>query len=128
MDLSQIPLFAAMAKRLQWLTDRQNVIAQNVTNANTPGYTGQDLKPLDFGKVLKGETADLQLAATDPQHIKTPQGAEAGSPDAKRIDSGKPISLEEQMMMLSETATDFNFTTALYQKQIALLKDAIGHS
>jgi hypothetical protein len=31
------------------------------------------------------------------------------------------------MMKLSETASDFSFITGLYQKQIALIKDAIGH-
>jgi len=123
MDLTQIPIFAEMAKRLQWLTARQNVIAENVANANTPGYTASDLKPLDFGKLLSGQQGPLQLAAADPAHLSAPATA---SGDFQTADGGSPVSLEQQMMLLSQTATDFNFTTALYQKQIALIKAAIG--
>ena len=32
------------------------------------------------------------------------------------------------MMKVSQTATDYAFTTSLYQKQIALIKHAIGAS
>jgi flagellar basal-body rod protein FlgB len=128
MDLTQIPLFAAMAKQLHWLTARHNVIAENVANANTPGYQAADLKPLDFAKVLAGETPNLQLATTDPQHLSAPTAGDTGpNSEFRRTESGHPVSLEQQMMALSQTASDFNFTTALYQKQIALIKDAIGH-
>jgi len=128
MDLTQIPIFAEMAKRLQWLTARQNVIAQNVANANTPGYTTSDLKPLDFAKLLNGQQTTLQLATADPAHLGAPpDAASAATGGFERADTGSPVALEEQMMLLSQTATDFNFTTALYQKQIALIKDAIGH-
>jgi len=128
MDLTQIPLFAEMAKRLQWLTARQNVISENVANANTPGYTTGDVKPLDFAKLLSGQQTPLQLATTDAAHLRTPAGADSGATgEFQRTDTGTPVSLEQQMMLLSQTASDFNFTTALYQKQIALIKDAIGH-
>ena len=128
MDLTQIPIFAEMAKRLQWLTARQDVIAENVANANTPGFKQGDLKPLDFSKLLSPQPgAPLQLATTDPQHLQAPADAASGPNGAfERVDSGAPVSLEQQMMMLSQTASDFNFTTALYQKQIALIKAAIG--
>jgi len=128
MDLTQIPLFAAMAKHLQWLTARQDVIAENVANANTPGFKGADLKPLDFTKVLAGEPQTLQLATTDPQHLSTPLPIEPGAgSNFERTPAAHPVSIEDQMMKLSETASDFSFITGLYQKQIALIKDAIGH-
>lgn len=130
MDLTQIPIFAEMAKRLQWLTARQNVISQNVANANTPGYTTSDLKPVDFAKLVSDQHSQLQLqlATAGPLHLGAPpDAASAASGGFERTDTGSPVSLEQQMMLLSETATDFNFTTALYQKQIALIKDAIGH-
>jgi flagellar basal-body rod protein FlgB len=128
MDLTQIPLFAAMAKRLQWLSARQSVIAENVANANTPGYHSADLKPQDFGKLLGASAGKLQLATTDPRHIAAAAGvqsAESADPAAK-VTSDKVVSLEEQMMKVSQNTSDFTFTTGLYQKQIALIKDAIG--
>ena len=38
MDLGDIPLFAMLKSRLGYLSDRQRVIAENVANADTPGY------------------------------------------------------------------------------------------
>lgn len=127
MDLTQIPIFAEMTKRLQWLTARQDVIAENVANANSPGYEAGDLKPLDFSKTLNEQQTPLQLATSDPRHLEAPSTSTSGpTGEFERTDTGAPVSLEQQMMVLSQTASDFNFTTALYQKQIALIKAAIG--
>ena len=39
MTLDDIPLFATLKSRLGYLADRQQVIAQNVANTDTPGFT-----------------------------------------------------------------------------------------
>jgi len=125
MDLTLIPLFKAMAKKLAWASARQTVLAENVANANTPGFGASDLKPVDFGKLLSGKgDGILRLASTSPAHITTPAG---GTPVAQRVATPGPIQLEDQMMKVSDTATDYAFTTSLYQKQIALIKEALGH-
>ena len=36
MDLSRLPLFEMMTKRLSWLGRRQEVLAENIANADTP--------------------------------------------------------------------------------------------
>src|SRR5487761_1715476 len=90
MDLSQVPLFAALSKRMAWLTERQTVLAQNVANADTPGYVAQDLPEPDFRKYLARSTAkvahDNALAAAVPQKPDNASG------------SGHPVSIEGQMM------------------------------
>ena len=127
MDLSQIPLFAAMAKRLGWLSARQGVIAENVANANTPGFRAADLKPLSFGKLLGSAGGKLQLVATEAAHITSAGGTVRAAETPTKVVSADPVSLEDQMMKVSQNAADFAFTTSLYQKQIALLKEALGH-
>jgi flagellar basal-body rod protein FlgB len=124
MDLTQIPIFKAMAKKLAWLSARQNVLAENVANANTPGFRAGDLKPLDFGKLLGGHGGTLTLASTAPGHIVTPAGG--GRADAQKVQTSGAVQLEDQMMKVSDTATTYAFTTSLYQKQIALIKVALG--
>jgi len=126
MDLAQIPLFKAMAKKLAWLGARQNLLAENVANINTPGFRPGDLKPIDFGKLVSGQTGGpLHLAATSPGHISTP--AARSKADTQKVESAGPAQVEDQMMKVSDTATQYAFTTSLYQKQIALLKTALGH-
>jgi len=39
MTLDDIPLFAMLRGRLGYLSERERLIAQNVANADTPGYT-----------------------------------------------------------------------------------------
>ena len=116
MDLAQIPLFKAMAKKLAWLGARQNLLAENVAN----------IKPIDFGKLVSGQAGGpLQLAATSLGHISI--SAAGGKANAQKVESAGPAQVEEQMMKVSDTATQYAFTTSLYQKQIALLKTALGH-
>src|ERR1700731_412316 len=84
MDLTQIPLFKAMAKKLAWLSARQSVLAENVANANTPGFRAGDLKPLDFGKLRGGHGGTLTLTSTAPGHIATSAGG-GGKADAQKL-------------------------------------------
>jgi flagellar basal-body rod protein FlgB len=126
MDLTQIPIFKAMAEKLTWLGGRQKVLAENVANLNTPGFHPSDLKPVDFGKLLSGDNAGpLRLVATSPGHIAAP--ANGAAADQQKVALQGPVQVEEQMMKVSDTATQYAFTTSLYQKQIALIKAALGH-
>lgn len=126
MDLSQIPLFKAMAQKLAWLGGRQTVLSENVANLNTPGFRPSDLKPIDFAKLLSGEqVGPLKLVATSPGHISTP--ASGDKVNAPKVELQGPVQVEDQMMKVSDTATQYAFTTSLYQKQIALIKEALGH-
>ena len=46
------PLLSMLRTRMTWLHQRQDVLSQNVANADTPGYVARDLKPLDFKDML----------------------------------------------------------------------------
>jgi len=130
MDLSRIPLFAAITKRMSWLGERQAVLAQNVANADTPGYAAKDVKAPDFSKLVAGTGHRLPMAATQPGHI-VPVSA-AGAFEAvtdsvsERSPNGNAVSVEEQMMKISDTNNDYALTTSLYKKQISLLQMALG--
>ena len=82
MSLPEIPLLGILRERMSWLSARQNVLSQNVANADTPGYSAVDLKPVDFEKVLQQSTqpAAFQggLVVTDPHHIATTPSTSSG--------------------------------------------------
>ena len=75
MTLDDIPLFATLKSRLGYLADRQQVIAQNVANTDTPGFTPSDLKPF----ALPGAPARAAAwrrsrpRCTSPMHMAAPQ-------------------------------------------------------
>jgi flagellar basal-body rod protein FlgB len=135
MDLGNLPLFSAISRKMNWLSERQKLLAQNVANVDTPKYKAVDLRPLDFRSELaqaQGQgQAQLQLASTDPSHLAAP-AADLSSDAAtfqegdERDISGNTVSIEDEMMKVSETTTDYELITNLYKKQIGLLKEAIG--
>jgi len=130
MDLRSIPLFEAMARRMSWLNERQTVLAENVANANTPGYDEKDLKEPNFKALLGGASSSVHLVATEPGHFTSPAGG--GLPGTTvttedRTLNGNGVSIEAQMMKVSENQADYALTTTLYQQNIALIKTALDN-
>lgn len=131
MDLTKLPLFSMMAKRLSWLGQRQQVLANNVANTDTPGYRARDLKDLSFKQMLGGEGGKLTMAATTPAHLSGP-GEKPAAHTVEKVDSheivvsGNSVSLEEEMMKVGKTMMDYQLTTNLYRKHILMIKTALG--
>ena len=48
MPISEIPIFSMLRTKMQWHQERQRVLAENVSNADTPNFRPRDLAPLKF--------------------------------------------------------------------------------
>ncbi len=129
MELSKIPLFAAFRSQLAWAVDRQHVLAQNVANADTPGYRPLDIKRPEFKDFLAKGRGPVKLAVTHPGHISAGPGGMPRSrwePDRSEVaPSGNAVDLEEQMLKVRDTAGTFNFILNLMRKQVQFLKLAV---
>ena len=132
MDYSGIPLFRAIAKRMAWLGERQQLLAQNVSNANTPGYVAQDLKPLSFRDMVAGGGMPRPgMAATAARHFAG-GGVQKAVFDvrpaaaAERTPSGNRVDIEREMMKVGETASDHRLATTLYRRHMAMIRAALG--
>jgi flagellar basal-body rod protein FlgB len=130
MDFSKIGLFKLLHDKMGWHTQRQQVLAQNIANADTPDYQGRDLKDFDFRHEMRNAVR-LQPAATTPGHLA---GTVVGGGDFKSnkktayetAPDGNAIVLEEQMMKVGKNAGDFQAITNLYRKQIGMFKTVLG--
>ena len=69
MDFNSIPLFQAVKKRLSWLGQRQEVLSQNISNADTPKYKAHDLKAYDFRDLVRRESTQIDMAVTQPNQM-----------------------------------------------------------
>ena len=71
MSIQNVPLMRAIAAKMIYLDKRQGVLAQNIANADTPGYRPQDLTKVDFGKVLEKVSGKQQvtLTTTSSEHV-----------------------------------------------------------
>jgi flagellar basal-body rod protein FlgB len=130
MDLTQIPLFAMLRGRLGYLSDRQQVISQNVANSDTPGFMPKDLTPFSFDTRMTAESAAAGPVMTDPRHMQPPGAKAAGG--AKRIVSrdsetrldGNSVVLEEEMMKLTDARMSYQAAISFYEHSLGLLKMA----
>jgi flagellar basal-body rod protein FlgB len=133
MGISDLQVVRAFREKLKFHGQRQQVLADNIANASTPGFLGSDLKTPDFFR-MAAERRDRVAASpvmTSPLHMaglvstrghfkeRTVDGYEV-TPD------GNGVVLEEQMMKLSQNQMDYQVATSLYQRSIAILKTAVG--
>lgn len=133
MNLAEIPLFAMLRGRLGYLSERQKVIAQNVANAETPGYVAQDLKP--FQAQVQAQAAasgPTRMAATQAGHM-TPRNERRGagaaykpvaSPGSETTLNGNAVVLEEEMMKMSDARMNYDAAIGFYQKSMGILRMA----
>ncbi len=135
MEVSNIPLLSMLKDRMAWLSQRQNILSQNVANADTPGYAARDLKPADFERALRNATSPNRfsgaLATDNPRHIAgtLPNAgafADVETADAEASPGGNSVSLEQEMIKVSDTQMQFRAATNLYAKAISMMKTAIG--
>ena len=138
MELTNLPVFGLIRQRMNWLNQRQEVIAQNVANADTPDYPSRDLKAFDFKNVIRQNRPKTQRVAvnlTKPTHIPGSQGQ--NSSPFKEIDVRRPyetaldgnqVVLEEQMIKMNETVTNHSLITQIYRKQLAMFKTVTRRS
>ena len=132
MNMPDMPLLSVLRERMSWLHHRQDVLSTNVANADTPGYVARDLRPQDFSSLLRGETRHgSALNSTDPRHITMRPGSTSRFEDVEAADSvanpnGNAVSLEQEMIKVSETQAEFQAAANLYAKAMTLMKTAIG--
>ena len=134
MTTTDIPLLGLLRERMSWLNARQNVLSQNVANADSPGYAAQDLKPMDFDAMMKRVAGgdSTALTVTDPRHIALSstdddQYAGADAPDTEAGPSGNTVSLESEMIKVSDTQAQYQAATSLYSKAMSMMRTAIGN-
>lgn len=130
MDLGDIPLFSMLRGRLGYLSQRQQVIAENVANSDTPRYRPEDLKPFSFSVQLAASQGASAPAATQRGHMVGTAGAAKAYKTFKTRDSettldGNSVVLEEEMLKMGESRTNYDAAISFYQRSLGLLKMAV---
>lgn len=133
MEFNSVPIMQMMTKKMSWLSRRTEVIAQNVSNSDTPRYKASDLKPVDFRELVDRE-AGPKGAAPRLTHARHMTGTRVTLPfdTKKEPDSfetsinGNDVSLEQQLTRLGQTQLSYQATTNLYRKHLDLFRIALG--
>jgi len=134
MVFGDIPLVGMLKQRMSWHQARQSVLAQNVANADTPGYRARDLSEPQTGSASR--TGGVVLMQTAAGHIG-PSGASAGasaggsfgqaqSRTFEITPQGNGVVLEEEVMRVSQNVMDYQMVSQLYSRGLGMLKTAIS--
>lgn len=132
MGLNQMPLFAALTEKMRWHQTRQGLLAENVANAETPGYRGKDLKAFAFDDHMRNLTvAQISTTATQPSHFSV-AGIDSDGFGPRKMNSfevtpeGNGVTLEDEMMKVTSNQMDYQAVTTLYTRSMRILRVALG--
>ena len=127
MAITDLPLVSMLKSKLQWHQARQKVLAENVANANTPGFKPLELKELGFAAAQSGA---LPMQQTSALHLAV--GFRPDAPETAKGQryetrpSGNAVNLEDEMLKVASNQADYQLATSLYQKSLSMLRVAAG--
>jgi flagellar basal-body rod protein FlgB len=117
-----------LQKSLDLRSSNQRVIAGNIANAETPGYSPARF---EFEQELKAAISGSNpgLAATNPRHfpvnsdnVSGVQGKIVRTPDNTGIGDSNGVSVDQEMIALSENQIMYETAAQLLKKKLSLLK------
>ena len=98
---------------LTYLSRRQEVIAANIANADTPGYRTMDIAlPAIFSSIY------LEAAGQPGPWLEEAPGLPARN-------DGNNVSMDREARLLSETSLKFNLATQMLRAELKNIRSAI---
>jgi flagellar basal-body rod protein FlgB len=126
MDPQQIGLFELAARRLDWTTRQQAALAQNVANANTPGFQPREM--IAFADTLS-QVAATTPVRTNPLHLvgtlSEQENLLAPREQVRSID-GNGVTLDQQLAKVADAQTMQTMVTTIYKKYLGWFSLALG--
>jgi flagellar basal-body rod protein FlgB len=124
---SKPTLFALMDKRMDYLGERQKVLSQNIANSSTPGYRASDMRQVNFMQAIKAAENNLPMAQTQAGHLPPLRPGTNFAVDKMKSPyetspDGNSVVVEEQLMKAAQNSTDYQVTTELYHKYLAMMR------
>ena len=119
-----LTIFRTATAMAQHAGAQQALVARNVANADTPGYTATRLQP--FSEVLSRAGA---LRATRAGHLGAPgQGDQADTlpVGSEPSPSGNAVSLEDEVLLSIEASRQHNRALSIYRHAMQVVRTSIG--
>ena len=125
MDLTILNLASALARHA---SARQQVISENVANADTPGYRARDIRA--FGDLVDTGPA-FEAKRTRPGHVAFGSTINGFEPELSagfgaETPNGNSVSLEDQMMRGAEVQQAHGLAIGAYSKSLAILRSVVA--
>lgn len=94
---------------MSYLSRRQEVIASNIANADTPGYQTRDVEmPADFSSAMQAAGTSIVEA-----------------PNLPNRNDGNNVSIDREARLLSENTMKFNLAAQMVRLELKNVRSAI---
>ena len=106
---------------------RMGVIAENVANADTPGYKAKDIG--SFAAIWAAEGGGMR--ATRPGHLSDPSRGTPAGPVISGGDeapNGNSVSLEKEMVKMAGARQEHEMALAIYRSTSEVIRASLGRS
>ncbi|MBL4872249.1 MAG: FlgB family protein [Rhodobacteraceae bacterium] len=111
-------------------SSRQSVIAQNIANADTPGYKARDMT--SFADSYR-ETGNMRTSSQPVRAGHIALGAVGGGGDifesaafGAESPNGNTVSLEDQLVRAADVKAQHDLALGIYTKSIDILRSGMG--
>ncbi len=126
MSINDLPALSVLRTKMQWHQERQRVLAENVSNSDTPNFKPRDLVEPKFdntGATAAGSTGALPMVRTSSGHIsavgrRTELSTRTAGRGFETRPAGNAVNLEDEMLKVSANQMDYAAVTSLYSKSL----------
>lgn len=138
MSGSTPPIVRGVAEAMRHLSERQRVVAQNIANADTPGYRARDVEAPDFSQLVEAAGGGTGAPSVARPQVRLTSGMSAlgaSTPSSGVVfdrntsetkPDGNNVTLEDQLLRMGQIQADFTALSGIYRKQMGLLRSALG--
>ena len=128
-SLDTFRMAAAMAR---YAGQKQAIVAENIANADTPGFRARDLPPFEtiFGASDRGGPMGQQpLRASRKGHlygqVAEPHSANPHEAEAAASPNGNQVSLETEMLKSVDAKRQHDRALAIYKTSLTIIRSAL---
>jgi flagellar basal-body rod protein FlgB len=131
-DMLEDPTLNAMGQYMTRLSKRQQLVASNVANIDTPGYRAKDISfHATMEELLASQSVPMR--ATRPEHNPldrmqfAPQEPEIFEvPGLTAREDGNNVDLDQEMLKLGETSFGYSMMTQLLRTKFRTIASSIN--
>jgi len=109
---------------------RQAIVAQNMANADTPGFKARDIAP--FGEIMSVRDTGSGMRASRAHHLNGATGGglmwETTTPNAATDPNGNSVSVEKEMLKGVEIKRQHDMALAVYKSSLNILRASLGRA
>jgi flagellar basal-body rod protein FlgB len=125
------PVFKILGFGLSGAYKRNEVLAQNIANADTPGYKSYDINFMSqLREVLKKDENNLPLKRTNPLHVGDSQTLDEGFKVVKRNEgtytNGNDVDPERENAMLLDNALYYESLLGSMAKEFTIWMNVVS--